>query len=150
MNKIFIIGNLTHDPETRTTTSGVSVCSFSVAVSRRFAQAGGERQTDYFRVNAWRQLGENCQKFLAKGRKCAVVGELQARTYETKDGATRMSLEISADEVEFLSPRGDQSSSGGSTSPYTPATQPASAVPPSTQISGLEGFENIREDELPF
>ncbi|MEL7602566.1 MAG: single-stranded DNA-binding protein, partial [Bacillota bacterium] len=94
MNKIFIIGNLTHDPETRTTTSGVSVCSFSVAVTRRFAQAGGERQTDYFRVNAWRQLGETCQKFLAKGRKVAVVGELQARTYETKEGATRISLDV--------------------------------------------------------
>ena len=103
MNKIFIIGNLTHDPELRTTTSGVSVCSFSVAVTRRFAQAGAERQTDYFRVNAWRQLGETCQKFLAKGRKVAVMGELQARTYE-KDGTTRISLDISADEVEFLTP----------------------------------------------
>lgn len=150
MNKIFIIGNLTHDPESRTTTNGTSVCTFTVAVSRRFAGQDGQKQTDYFRVNAWRQLGDICQKFLAKGRKCAVVGELQARTYEGKDGVMRMSLEISADEVEFLSPRGDQSSSGGSTSPYTPAAQPASAAPPPEQIAGLDGFENIREDELPF
>lgn len=149
MNKIFIIGNLTHDPETRATTNGTSVCTFTVAVSRRFAQAGAERQTDYFRVNAWRLLGENCQKFLAKGRKVAVVGELQARTYDGKDGTTRVSLDISADEVEFLTPRGDQSS-GGSTSPYAPTAQPSAATPPPEQIAGLEGFENIREDELPF
>ena len=137
MNKIFIIGNLTRDPETRTTTSGVSVCSFSVAVTRRFASRGGERQTDFFNVNAWRQLGENCQKFLAKGRKVAVVGELQARIYEAKDGTTRVSLDVSADEVEFLTPKGQQ----GDTSAPVPQTPPP---------AGLEGFENIKEDELPF
>lgn len=152
MNKIFIIGNLTHDPETRTTTSGVSVCSFSVAVTRRYAQAGGERQTDYFRVNAWRQLGETCQKFLAKGRKVAVVGELQARTYETKEGATRISLDISADEVEFLSPRQQE---GGAPAPYSGGGSPAPYSGDSQKSGGsamqdLSGFENIREDELPF
>jgi single-strand DNA-binding protein len=152
MNKIFIIGNLTHDPETRTTTSGVSVCSFSVAVTRRFAQAGGERQTDYFRVNAWRQLGETCQKFLAKGRKVAVVGELQARTYETKEGATRVSLDVSADEVEFLSPRQQEGgapapySGGGSPAPYSGGSQKGGG----SAMQDLSGFENIREDELPF
>ncbi len=143
MNKIFIIGNLTHDPETRTTTGGVSVCSFSVAVTRRFASQGGERQTDYFRVNAWRQLGETCQKFLAKGRKVAVVGELQARTYEAKDGATRVSLDISADEVEFLTPKGQQE--GGA-----PAYTAGGGQKAASSMQDLTGFENIREDELPF
>ncbi len=148
MNKIFIIGNLTHDPELRTTTGGVSVCTFSVAVTRRFAQAGAERQTDYFRVNAWRQLGETCQKFLAKGRKVAVMGELQARTYE-KDGATRISLDISADEVEFLTPRqqegGAPAFGGGAPAPYSGGGQKANSA-----MQDLSGFENIREDELPF
>ena len=110
MNKIMLIGNLTRDPELRSTSSGVTVCSFTIAVNRRFAQQGGERQTDFFRINAWRQLGETCARYLAKGRKVAVIGELQARTYQGNDGATRMSLDVSADEVEFLSPRQQEES----------------------------------------
>ena len=104
MQKIVFTGNLTADPEMRATPSGVTVCTFTVAVNRRFANSDGDRITDFFRVNAWRQLGESCGKYLAKGRKVAVVGELQARTYQAKDGSTRMSLDVAADEVEFLSP----------------------------------------------
>ena len=110
MNKITLIGNLAADPEVRSTQSGVTVCTFTLAVTRKYAPQGEERQTDFFRINAWRQLGDNCARFLAKGKKAAVVGELQARTYEAKDGSTRMSLDVSADEVEFLSPRGEQDS----------------------------------------
>lgn len=105
MQKITIIGNLTHDPETRSTTNGVTVCSFTVAVDRKFKDQSGERVTDFFRVNAWRQLGDTCARYLSKGKKVAIVGELQARTYEAKDGTTRMSLDVQADEVEFLSPK---------------------------------------------
>lgn len=105
MNKIFLIGNLTADPELRTTPTGVNVCTMNIAVNRRFVSANGERATDFFRITAWRQLGETCSRFLSKGRKVAVVGELTARTYEAKDGTTRISLEVTADEVEFLSPR---------------------------------------------
>ncbi|MBR4434717.1 MAG: single-stranded DNA-binding protein [Clostridia bacterium] len=105
MNKIFLIGNLTADPELRTTATGVSVCTMTIAVNRRFASNREERQTDFFRVSAWRQLGETCSRFLAKGRKVAVVGELSARLYEAKDGSPRVSLEVTAEEVEFLSPR---------------------------------------------
>ena len=65
---------------------------------------GQDKQTDFFRINAWRGLADTCAKFLAKGRKVAVVGELQARTYEAKDGKTKVSLDVQADEVEFLSP----------------------------------------------
>ena len=143
MNKIILIGNLTHDPETRSTPSGATVCTFSIAVTRRFASQNGERQTDFFRINAWRQLGETCSRYLAKGRKVAVVGELQARTYESKDGTTRLSLDVSADEVEFLTPRSQQD--GGSGSGYT-------APAPRQQAPGadLAGFTDIGEDELPF
>jgi single-strand DNA-binding protein len=108
MNKITLIGNLTNDPETRSTSSGVTVCAFTIAVNRRFANSNGERQTDFFRINAWRQLGEICSKHLSKGKKVAVVGELQARTYEAKNGETRMSLDVAADEVEFLSPKDEE------------------------------------------
>lgn len=137
MNKIMLIGNLTRDPELRSTSSGVTVCSFTIAVNRRFAQQGGERQTDFFRINAWRQLGETCARYLAKGRKVAVIGELQARTYQGNDGATRMSLDVSADEVEFLSPR--QQEEGGA-----PA-QRQNAAPPD-----LAGFTDIQADDIPF
>lgn len=104
MNKITLIGNLTNDPELRATTNGVQVCTFTIAVNRRFANSDGEKQTDFFRINAWRQLGDVCAKHLAKGRKVAVVGELQARLYDAKNGDKRMSLDVAADEVEFLSP----------------------------------------------
>jgi len=104
MNKITLIGNLTNDPEVRTTQNGVTVCTFTVAVNRRFAGADGDRITDFFRIHAWRQLGEVCAKHLAKSRKVAVIGELQARIYDAKNGQQRLSLDVSADEVEFLSP----------------------------------------------
>lgn len=104
MQKLFIIGSLTRDPETRTTQSGTSVCTFNVAVNRRFAGTDGEKKTDFFRVNAWRGLADTCQKHLAKGRKVAVTGELQPNPYTAKDGTTKFSLDVSADEVEFLTP----------------------------------------------
>lgn len=103
MQSLLIIGNLVGDPEVRTTSSGITVCTFVVATNRRFPNAAGERQSDFFRINAWRQLGEVCGKHLSKGKKVAVRGELQARMYEAKNGEKRMSLDVSADEVEFLS-----------------------------------------------
>ena len=105
MNKIFLIGNLTGDPELRTTPNGITVCTMNLAVNRRFSGNREERQTDFYRVTAWRQLGETCSRFLSKGKKIAVVGEFVPRTYEGKDGATRVSLEVTAEEIEFLSPR---------------------------------------------
>lgn len=136
MNKIMLIGNLTRDPEMRSTPNGVTVCSFTIAVNRRFAQQGGEKQTDFFRINAWRQLGETCARYLAKGRKVAVVGELQARTYQGSDGTTRMSLDVSAEEVEFLTPRGQDE--GGSAPRQSAAPQ------------DLAGFTDIQSDDIPF
>ena len=100
MNKLTIIGNLTRDPELRTTQQGLAVCDFTVAVNRRKGD-----ESDFFRVTAWRQLGENAAKYLAKGRKVCVVGPVSARTYTTNNGETRVSLEVTAEDVEFLSPR---------------------------------------------
>ena len=106
MNKITIIGNLTRDPELRSTQSGIPVASFTVAVNRRKSNnaEAGQPEADFFRVTAWRQLGELCSKYLFKGRKVAVIGSVQVSTYTGNDGATRASLEVTADEVEFLSP----------------------------------------------
>ena len=133
MNKITLIGNLTHDPEVRSTPNGITVCSFTIAVNRRFAPQGGERPVDFFRINAWRQLGESCALYLSKGRKVAVLGELQARTYEAKDGTTRMSLDVQADEVEFLSPK--QKEDGGEAAQDT---------------QDMAGFTDIQSDDIPF
>lgn len=104
MNKIVLIGNLTKDPETRSTPNGITVCTFTIAVNRRFEAKDKEKVTDFFRINAWRGLGDTCARWLTKGKKVAVLGELQARLYTDKDGNARMSLDVSADEVEFLSP----------------------------------------------
>lgn len=90
MNKVFLIGNLTKDPEMRSTQSGVPVCNFSIAVNRRFRNPQtGQQETDFLNVVVWRQLAELCGKYLAKGRKVAVTGRIQTRTYEAKDGSKR-------------------------------------------------------------
>lgn len=105
MNKLIIIGNLTKAPELRTTTSGINVCTFTVAVNRKKTASNQEPGVDYFRVTAWRQLGEICAKFLEKGKKVCVIGAVSLNTYTTKDGKQGASLEVLADDIEFLSPR---------------------------------------------
>ena len=140
MNKIILIGNLTRDPETRVTGSGTSVCSFSIAVNRKYANQQGQRETDFFNISAWRQLGENCAKYLAKGRKVCVTGELQTRTYDDKNGVKRTAIDVVADDVEFLTPRQDgQGGQGGYTANAQHGEAPASS----------EGFVEVN-DELPF
>lgn len=103
MNKVILIGNLTRKPELASTPNGVSVCKFSIAVSREYSNADGNRETDYFNIVTWRGLADNCSKFLDKGKKVAVVGSLQNRSYEDKDGVVRHVTDIVASEVEFLS-----------------------------------------------
>lgn len=116
MNHLTIIGNLTKDPEMRTTAAGVNVCDFTVAVNRRQRRESqaGQPEADFFRVSAWRQLGESCAKFLTKGRKVCVVGPVSVRTYQTQDGTTRASLEVTAQDVEFLNNSGRAQEDGGS------------------------------------
>lgn len=110
MNKLTIIGNLTRDPEMRTTGSGLNVCNFTVAVNQRKAGDTGEHKAQYFRVTAWRKLGEVCQQYLSKGRKVAVVGPVSVSTYQANDGSTRAQLEVTAEDVEFLSGQAESSS----------------------------------------
>lgn len=104
MNKLMIIGNLTRDPELRQTQGGVAVCNLTVAVNRR-RRAEGEPEADFFRVTAWRGLAENCATYLRRGRKVAVLGSVSVSTYTAQDGSPRASLDVEADEIEFLSPR---------------------------------------------
>lgn len=148
MNKVFLIGNLTRDPEMRTTQSGIPVCSFNIAVNRRRASnaEAGQQEVDFFRITAWRQLGENCSRYLAKGRKVSVVGTVSASAYVGNDGQARANLEVNADEVEFLTPRSEANEAPA----YTPAPvqtlgQAYGVTPPQ---SG--GFVQVDDEELPF
>lgn len=111
MNKVILIGNLTKDPELATTNSGVSVCRFTLAVSRNFQNSEGERETDFLSIVVWRGQAENCSKFLSKGSKCAVCGNIQTRSYDATDGTKRYVTEIVAESVEFLNTKG--STEGG-------------------------------------
>ena len=133
MNKIMIIGNLTKAPELRSTQDGTPVCGFTVAVNRTKTKNNPEPGADFFNVNAWRGLGENCAKFLDKGRKVAVTGRISLRTWE-KDGKHGASLEVLAEDVEFLSSR----------------TEVATPTQPAPQVDLASGMEAVEPDDLPF
>lgn len=134
MNKILIIGNLTRDPEERTTPNGYRVCSFTVAVNRKKKQ--GNQEADFFRVSAWNDLGETCGKYLAKGRKVAVTGSVQLDVREY-NGKTYADMAVTAESVEFLSGR---------------EQQPESERDPVQKAAEEHGFieTQLPEDELPF
>ena len=106
MNRLIIIGNLTRDPESKTTSNGKTVCNFTLAVNRRDKDESGNYKADFFRIAAWGQLGENCQKYLSKGKKVGVIGTVSVHAYSDKDGNPAGSLEVFAQEVEYLSPAG--------------------------------------------
>ena len=106
MNRLFIIGNVVKDPELRTTPQGKNVCTFVVAVNRR-KKVEGQPDADFFRVSAWDAMGENCAKYLTKGKKVSVFGAVSVHVYSTQKGEPGASLEVLANEVEFLSPKSD-------------------------------------------
>ena len=132
MNSLHIIGNLTGDPELRTTSSGQEVCNFTVAVNRRKTQNNQDPGADYFRVAAWDEKGKVCKQFLAKGRKVSVVGSVSCRAYKNNNGDAAASLEVKADDIEFLSPKDDQ---------------PKQSKP---KIDEQSGYEEVITDQLPF
>ena len=133
MFNAFVIGNLTRDPELRTTQTGKSVCSFGLAVNRR-RKVEGQPDVDFFNVTAWQALGENCCKYLSKGRKAAVSGQLQIRTYDAQDGTKRTAVDVIADDVEFL----------------PSARDGAPPIPETMDEAKEQGFKPADEEELPF
>lgn len=133
MNKIYLIGNLIKDPMLKAVPSGQSVCEFTIAVNRKSWKTE-EVTSDLFRISAWRKLGETCSRYLEKGRKVAVIGELKASTFVDKEGITRVSLDVLADEVEFLSSRSERRNEDQSDKPH-----PAQ-----------DGFTDISSDDIPF
>lgn len=145
MNKVMLIGNLTRDPETRSTPNGVSVCSFSIAIDRRFKNADGSKQTDFIPIVAWRQLADLCGRYLAKGRKVAVEGSLQVRSYEDKQGNKRTAFEVVADQIEFLSPRGE-----GGSNPSPTYEAPTRNEYPDVSDFQNDAFDDMDDSSLPF
>ena len=105
MNKIYLIGNLTRDPELVETPSGVQRCRFSIAVNRTYRSADGERQTDFFNCTAWRGQAETIARYTKKGNKVAVSGSVQLRNYEDNQGVKRTAVDIVVQDVEFLTPK---------------------------------------------
>lgn len=128
-----IIGNCVKDPELRSTPSGKNVCSFTVAVNRR-KKTEGQPDADFFRVSAWDQLGEVCQKYITKGKKVCVIGSVGIHTYTNQKGETVANLEVLAREVEFLSPKSEES-------------QQTAPEPVRDQQTRMEVVDT---DELPF
>ena len=141
MNRVILIGNLAADPESRTTQSGISQCTLRIAVQRRFANQQGVRETDFFNVICWRQTADFCARYLSKGRKIAVEGSIQTRSYDAQDGSKRYVTEIIADNVEFADSRPDGARSRTDNPP--PPPEPAGFQP-------SNGFTEVDDDELPF
>ncbi len=147
MNQHTIIGNLVRDPETGTTQGGVNWCRFTVAV-RKKRMKEGEKDADYIQVTAWRGLGDTCAKYLAKGRKVCVIGEPKAGAWIGRDGSAKGQIEITADEVEFLSSGG-----GGRNEPTdddAPPAYGAAGGPAAEETDPETGYTRVDPDEQPF
>lgn len=107
MNKAILVGRLTRDPELKSTANGTNVCSFSVAVNRRYKNAEGNYDADFINCTAWRQTAEFVSKYFTKGRMIGVVGSIQTRNYDDKEGKKVYVTEVAADEVYFVESKGD-------------------------------------------
>lgn len=144
LNRAMIIGNLTRDPESRTTATGQSVCNFSVATSSQWTDAQGAKQerTEYHSIVAWGKLADICTQYLAKGRKVYVEGRLQTREWEGQDGAKKQRTEIVAENMIILD-RPPQSQGGSA-----PAAAPAQ--PPAPKVDQGMGDNEIRVEDIPF
>lgn len=112
LNKIMLIGNLGRDPEMNVTTEGTPFTRFTLAVNRRAKSSSGERETDWFNIVAWRQLAETCNTYLHKGSKVYIEGRLVQRKYTDKNGIERSTVDVIANDMEILTPKGTQGSSG--------------------------------------
>lgn len=130
INRVVLVGRLTRDPELRTTTTGKSVCDFSIAVNKRIKPTDGSSDADFFRVNAWERTAEYVSNYLHKGRLVAVDGRLQSRKYTANDGTNREVVEIVADNVQALDrPREDDGANAGQAGGNAKAAVAAGSVP---------------------
>jgi single-strand DNA-binding protein len=146
MNHVTLIGRLAADPEARTTQSGISQCSFRLAVPRRFANQQGVREADFLNIVAWRGTADFCARYFRKGMRVGVEGSLQTRSWQAQDGSKRYAVEVIADNVEFC-----ESREGGGGANAVPAAQPLKVqqMDMRAAIAG-DGFTEVQDDDLPF
>ncbi len=148
-NKVILIGNLTADPELKQTAAGISVCSFTIAVNRRFGNKNeqGQQTVDFISIVAWRQNAEFVSRYFKKGNPILVCGQLQTRTWNDNQGQKRYATEVVCDEVTFVSPAASGNAPANAQGGYTPDAYGA----PSFNNSGNASFEEIPNDsDLPF
>lgn len=160
MNKVFLIGRLTRDPELRYTGNNTAVASFGIAVNRNFTNQAGERDADFFNVTVWRKQAENVKNYLSKGSQVAIEGRLQSNTYDDANGQKRTSIDVVADNVEFIGSRNssnnsnnmNSSASNAGPTPYdfgdTP--EPKGTDVDSNPFADFGSSIEISDDELPF
>ena len=143
-NKVILIGNMTADPELKQTATGISVCSFSIAVNRRYSKDSSQQQVDFFNVIAWRATADFVSKFFKKGSSIFVVGTIQNRSWTDNEGNKRYATDIVAEEVSFVDSRGENPAGGQ----YTPDSYEPSF---SSSAADAPKFEEIKgDDDLPF
>lgn len=158
MNKVFLIGRLTRDPELRYTGSNIAVATFSIAVNRNFSNQSGEREADFINVVVWRKQAENVKNYLSQGSQVAIDGRIQTRSYDDQQGQKRYVTEVVADNVEFLGSKnssnntGMNSSSNNEPTPYDFGNKPE---PKGTDVESNPFADfgsniEISDDELPF
>lgn len=159
MNKVILMGRLTRDPELRSTATGTSVASFTIAVDRRFANKDGVRQADFINCVAWRQTADFISKYFPKGRMIAVCGSIQTRTWDDQEGKKHYVTEVVVDEAYFAGSAPGQSA--GAMPQHQPASNAAVAAPQQapaagapiqdfSDIAGFTPFDDGSEDDLPF
>ena len=140
MNRAMLIGRLTKDPELRATASGIAVCTFTIAVDRRFANRDSQtREADFIPIVVWRAQAENCAKYLHKGSQAAISGSIQTRSYDAPDGSKRYITEVVADEVQFLS------RPGGNENGDDAARAQSLGNPPFG-----DNIETVEDEDIPF
>ena len=147
-NKVILIGNMTADPELKQTAAGISVCSFSIAVNRRFAKAEqGQQNVDFINIVTWRQQAEFVSRYFKKGNPILICGQLQTRTWNDVQGQKRYATEVVADEVSFVASAAQTNGAAPAGSSYTPE---AYGAPVFSSAAGAN-FEEIPNDgDLPF
>ncbi len=146
LNKVFLIGNLTKDPELRYTPSGVAVANLRLAVNRKFKDKTGElkEETCFITVTAWDKQAETCNQYLQKGRPIFVEGRLQSRSWETTDGQKRNTIDIRAERIQFLTPAPAKAAE----IPSAPPAPVEESVEPSMGSAGSSGKEDLKPEDM--
>ena len=166
MNKVFLIGRLTRDPELRYTSSNIAVATFSLAVNRTFTNNQGEREADFINIVVWRKQAENVKNYLSQGSQVAVDGRIQSRSYDGEDGKKRYVTEVVADNVEFLAtkkanqgnaavaqnnPNPSNNNTSQDVTPYDfPSEEVKTTDVDNNPFADFGANVEISDDELPF